>query len=62
MQYSDKDGNLLAAPANIPATTSPDTAAALLVDAYPDLGLVTGLEDTLRLVRLYWRGCLVHYL
>ena len=41
MQYSDKDGNLLAAPANIPATTNPDTAAALLMDAYPDLGLVT---------------------
>ena len=29
---------LLAAPANIPATTNPDTAAALLMDAYPDLG------------------------
>ena len=37
MQYSDKDGNLLAAPANIPATTNPDTAA-LLMDAYPDRG------------------------
>lgn len=41
MQYSDKDGNLLAAPAKIPATTNADTAASLLMDAYPDLGLVT---------------------
>ncbi|KAH8082993.1 hypothetical protein JL720_8505 [Aureococcus anophagefferens] len=45
LQYSDEDGNLVAASADVPAGIEPMAAAELLMDAYPDLGLVTASRE-----------------
>lgn len=41
MIYTDPDGNELAAGAHVPVTADALSASKLLMDAYPDLGLVT---------------------
>lgn len=42
--YADTDGNELSAGAHIPVATAAVNAANLLMDAYPDLGLVTATK------------------